>query len=63
MRTEYCVIYSTWSDNKVRELILEGLFIMNLNWTNSQPSLLFGVLKRLREEVRRKRPELFANNS
>ena len=30
---------STWSDIKVRELILEGLFMYQLD---SQPSLLFG---------------------
>jgi len=33
---------STWFDNKVRELILEGLIIMNLFQLDSQPSLLFG---------------------
>ena len=32
----------TWADNKVRELILEGLLIMNLYQLDSQPSLLFG---------------------
>ena len=31
-----------WSDNKVHELILEGLFFMNLYQLDSQPSLLFG---------------------
>ena len=53
----------TWYENKVRELITRVLAVAALdkNWTNSQDSL--AVLKRLRENVRRKRPELFANNS
>jgi len=43
-----CLItFSYWllkyeDKNKVRELILEGLFIMNLYQLDSQPSLLFG---------------------
>ena len=36
----------TWCDNKVRELILAGLFIMNLYQLDSQSSLLFGSTKK-----------------
>jgi len=32
----------TWTDNKVHEMILEGLFIMKLYQMDKQPSLLFG---------------------
>ena len=48
--------------NKVRELILAGLFIMNFLPIVNQVYYL-EVLKRLREKGRRKRPKLFANNS
>jgi hypothetical protein len=54
----------TWLDNKVRELILEGLFIMNLYELDTVNQVYYlEVLKRLREKVRRNRPELSASNS
>jgi len=37
-----CTYHITWLNNKVRELILQGLFIMNLYQLDRQQSLLFG---------------------
>ena len=52
----------TWPDNKVRELDIK--FIMNLYQLDRVNQVYYlEVLKRLREKVRRKRPELFASNS
>ena len=55
----------TWPDNKVRELDIRGIvhyeFVPNGQTVNKVYYL--EVVKRLREKVRRKRPELFANNS
>ena len=52
----------TWYINKVRELMLEGLYIMHLYQLDKQ-SLLFGRTEKAAWKLRRKRPELFANNS
>ena len=55
----------TWFDNKVRELatvcLLHYEFVLTRQTVNQVYYL--EVLKRLREKVRWKRPELFANNS
>jgi hypothetical protein len=62
---------NTRSDNKVCELATvclpwqqwaETSLWVYISWTDSQPRLLFEVLKRLHEKVRRKRPEIFANS-
>ena len=59
------IIDSTWIDNKVRELELSGLVNYEFVRTGQTVSQVYylEVLKRLREKVRRKRPELLANNS
>ena len=64
-RPPWLIITHMWDFNKVRELILEGLFIMNLYQTGQTVNQVYylEVVKRLREKVRRKRPEIFANNS
>ena len=55
----------TWSYNKLRELDFRGIvhyeFVPTVKTVNQVYYL--EVLKRLREKVRRKRPEIFANNS
>ena len=59
------LVMCTWWDNKVRELILEGLFIINLYQLDKQ-STKFSIWKYWKgcvKKVSRKRPELFANNS
>jgi alpha-L-fucosidase len=54
-----------WSDNKFRELTT--LCLLWQHWTKAGQTVnqvyYLEALKRLREKVRRKRPELFANNS
>jgi len=54
-----------WSDIKVRELDISGIVRYEFVPTGQTINQLYylEVLKRLREKVRRKRPELFANNS
>jgi len=56
---------NTWPDNKVRELEIRGLIHYEFVPTGQTVNQVYylEVLKRLREKVRRKRPELFANNS
>ena len=55
----------TWNDNKVRDLATVCLLWQH--WTKVLQTInqvyYLEVLKMLREKVRRKRPELFANNS
>ena len=55
----------TWPDNKVRELDIRGIVHYEFvpNWQTVNKVYYLEVVKRLREKVRRKRPELFANNS
>ena len=55
----------TWSDNKVRELDIRGIVHYEFVQTGQTVNQVYylEVLKRLREKVRRKRPELFASNS
>ena len=55
----------TLSDNKVRELATVGFIHYEFVPTGQTVNQVYylEVLKRLREEVRRERPELFANNS
>jgi len=56
-----------WSDNKVRELatmcFIHYEFVRTGQTVNQVYYEYLEVRKRLREKVRRKRPELFANNS
>ena len=56
---------SLWCDNKVRELDNRGIIHYEFVPTGETVNRVYylGVLKRLCEKVRRKRPELFANNS
>jgi len=51
--------------NKVRELDIRGIVHYEFVQTGQTVNQVYylKVLKRLREKVRRKRPELFANNS
>ena len=55
----------TWGDNKFREIITVCFLHYEFVPTGQTVNQLYylEVLKRLREKVRRKRPELFANNS
>ena len=55
----------TWCDNKVRELGISGIVHYEFVPTGQTVNQVYylQVLKRLREKVRRKRPELFAYNS
>jgi len=54
-----------WSNNKVRELDIRGIVHYEFVPTGQTVNQVYylEVLKSLREKVRRKRPELFANNS
>ena len=56
--------YNTWVDNKVCELYIRGIVHYQFVPTGQTVNQVYylEVLKRLREKVRRKRPELFANN-
>ena len=58
-------ICDIWSIYKVRELDIRGIVHYEFvpNWQTVNEVYYVEVLKRLREKVRRKRPELFANNS
>ena len=55
----------TWKYNKVRELDIRGIVHYEFVPAGQTVNKVYylEVLKRLREKVRRKRPELFANNS
>ena len=61
----------TWNDNKVRELAtlcsfyIRGIVHYEFVPTGQTVNQVYylEVLNRLREKVRRKRPEIFANNS
>jgi len=57
--------WSTWADNKVRELATVCLLWQH--WTKANKTVnqvyYLEVMKRLREIVRRTRPEFFASNS
>ena len=55
----------TSTDNKVRELYISGIFHYEFVPTGQIINQVYysELLKRLREKVRRKRPEPFANNS
>ena len=55
----------TWTDNKVREIATVCLAWQQCVPTGQTVNQVYymEVLKRLREKVCRKRPELFANNS
>jgi len=56
---------STMRVNKVRELYYQGIVHYEFVPTGQRVNQVYHleVLKRLREKVRRKRPELFANTS
>jgi hypothetical protein len=56
---------STWIDHKVREHDIRGIIHYEFVPTGQTVNQVYysEVLKRLREKVIRKRPELFANNS
>jgi len=58
------VLY-TWSENKVREFDIRGIVHYEFVPTGQTVNQVYylKVLKRLREKVRRKRPELFSGNS
>jgi hypothetical protein len=55
----------TWANNKVRELDIRGIVRYEFVPTGQTVNQVYylEVLKKLREKVRRKRPELFAKNS
>jgi hypothetical protein len=59
-----CVLFK-WGDNKVRELDIRGIVHYEFAPTGQTVNQVYylEVVKRLREKVRRKRPEMFANNS
>jgi len=59
-----CTVH-TWEHNKVRELASVCLPWQELVLTGQRVNHIYylEVMKRLREKVRRKRPELFASNS
>ena len=54
-----------WTYNKVRELDIRGIVHYEFVQTRQTVNQVYylEVMKRLREKVRRKRLELFANNS
>ena len=62
--SSWCGVF-TWSDNKIRKLATVCLPCACLVPTGQRVNQVYylEVLKRLHENVRRKRPELFANNS
>ena len=61
----YVFIMCTYDNNKVRELYFQGTVHYQFVPTGQTVSQAYylEVLKRLRKKVRRKRPELLANNS
>ena len=61
----FSTLSHTWMDNKVRELYIRGIVHYEFVPTGQTVNQVYylEVLKRLREKVRRKRPELFASNS
>ena len=58
------MLHHTWVYNKVRELDIRGIFHYEFVPTGQTVNHVYylEVLKKLREKVRRKRPELFANS-
>ena len=63
--TRYNGLSCSLTDNKVRELDIGGIVHYEFVPTGQTVNQVYylEVLKKLREKVRRKRPELFANNS
>ena len=61
----FCCVNYAWYDNKVRELDIRRIVHYEFVPTGQTVNQVYylEVLKRLHEKVRRKRPELFANNS
>ena len=59
------MLFLTWALNKFRELDIRGVVHYEFVPTGQTVNQVFylEVLKRLREKHRRKRPEIFANNS